>query len=64
LHYHASTQILLAIVLQRDKQTHTMLEDSICRTDILIGQSKIDSGLTNQLRNQNKALHLSGDPVR
>ena len=50
----------VTIVLQRDNQTHTMLDrDSIRNTDILIGHLKFDSGLTNQRRNQNKAMDLS-----
>ena len=48
LHYHASTQTLHVIVLQRDYQTHTMSDDSTRGTDNLIGQYKIDSALTNQ----------------
>jgi dTDP-4-dehydrorhamnose 3,5-epimerase-like enzyme len=44
LHYHASTQPSRAIVLQRDNQIHTMIEDSTRGTDILIDQYKIDQG--------------------
>jgi hypothetical protein len=48
LHYHASTQTSRAIVLQRDNQDHTMIDNSTRGTEILIGQYMIDSGLTNQ----------------
>jgi hypothetical protein len=48
LHYHASTQISRAVVLQRDNQDHTMHDNSTRCTDILIGQCKIESELTNQ----------------
>ena len=44
----ASTQTSRAIVLQPDKQTHTMLGDSTDGTDIRIDQYEIDSELTNQ----------------
>ena len=48
LHYHASTQTLHVIVLQRDNQTHTMSDNSTRGTDILIDHDKLDSELTNQ----------------
>jgi hypothetical protein len=48
LHYHASTQTSRAIVLQRDNQDHTMIDNSTRGTDILIDQYKIDSELTYQ----------------
>ena len=48
LHYHASTQTSHVIVLQLDNRDHTMTDNSTRGTDILIGQYKIDSELTNQ----------------
>jgi hypothetical protein len=48
LNYHASTQTSRAIVLQRDNQDHTMIDNSTRGTDILIDQYKIDSELTYQ----------------
>jgi hypothetical protein len=48
LHYHASTQTSCAIVLQRDNQDHTMIDNSTRDTDILIDQYMIDSELTNK----------------
>ena len=48
LHYHASTQTLHVIVLQRDNKEHTMTGNSTRGTTILIGQYKIESELTNE----------------
>jgi hypothetical protein len=48
LHYHASTQTSRAVVLRRDNQDHTMIDNSTRGTDSLIGQHKIDSELTNK----------------
>jgi len=48
LHYHASTLTLHVVVLQRDNQDHIMIDNSTRGTEILIGQYKIDSELTNQ----------------
>ena len=47
-----------AIVLQRDKQDHTMSADSTRGTDILIDQYKFDQGWQSN-KNQNKAMELS-----
>ena len=47
------------VVLQRDNQTHTILQDSTRRTDILIAQEKIEPGLKEAKINQNNAMDLS-----
>ncbi len=47
------------VVLQRDNQTHTILQDSTRRTDILIAREKIESGLKEAKINQNNAMDLS-----
>ena len=59
LHYHASTHTSPVVVLQRDNQTHTILQDSTRRTDILIAQEKIEPGLKEAKINQNNAMDLS-----
>lgn len=47
-HYHASTQNLRAILLQRDNQDHTMFDEGTRGTEIMYDQYMIDSALTNQ----------------
>ncbi len=48
LHYHASTHTSRPIVLQRDNQTHTMIDISSRGTNNLIGRYKMESVLTKQ----------------
>jgi len=64
LHYHASTHTSRAVVLQRDNRDHTLIEVQYSlywHPDRPI-QDRFRAH--NPIRNQNKALHLSGDPVR